>query len=295
MRLVTWILGAAVAVALILGGSVVAPEQAFAQTCTTTVEGPSGPIIITISCEGSDPKDSDNDNLGTRICKRDGVEIPCTSAQGAWVASLGCYVALAKPQPPYEDPVWEGRTEGAIFTCLVAGSVAFGMPVYVWLPTATPPPDPRVLAVQATKSMNLTSVTIGIVPEASANSVGIIGLPVWLWVANPGPSVTGPITRSASAGGYTVTATARLERIAYNMGDGTTVVCRGPGTPYQDSYGRSPSPTCGHTYSRQGTYTVTATSFWVVTWSGIGQTGTLNRNFASSVQIREAEVQVINR
>lgn len=295
MRLVTWILGAAVAVALILGGSVVVPGQAFAQTCTTTVEGPEGPIIITISCAGSDPKDSDNDNLGTRICKRDGVEIPCTSAQGNWVASLGCYVALAKPQPPYEDPVWEGRTEGAIFTCLIAGSAVFGMPVYVWLPTATPPPDPRVLAVQATNSMNLTSVAIGIVPEASANSVGIIGLPVWLWVANPGPSVTGPITRSASAGGYTVTATARLERIAYNMGDGTTVVCRGPGTPYQDSYGRSPSPTCGHTYSRQGTYAVTATSFWVVTWSGIGQTGTLTRNFASSVQIREAEVQVINR
>jgi len=272
------------------------PQPAFARTCTSTVEGKSGPVVIVIECPatGGD-EDGGDGGLGTRVCKRDGVEIPCTSAQGSWVASLGCYVALANPQPPKEDPVWGGRTDGGIFTCLVAGAAVFGSPIYVWLPTTTPPPDPRVLAVQATNSMNLTSAEIGIVPEASAGSVGIIGLPVWMWVANPGPSVTGPITRSASAGGYTVTATARLDRIAYNMGDGTTTICTGPGTPYHDSYGRSPSPTCGHTYTRQGTYTVTATSYWIITWSGIGQTGTLTRNYSSSVQIQEAEVQVINR
>ncbi|GII02766.1 hypothetical protein Pta02_47740 [Planobispora takensis] len=34
------------------------------------------------------------------------------------------------------------------------------------------------------------------------------------------------------------------------MGDGTTVTCRGPGTPYRESRDdpRRPSLTCGHTY-----------------------------------------------
>lgn len=296
MRFLTALIGGMTALLLLLGGWVVFPEQATAQTCTSTVEGQYGPIVIEIACEGSDGSGGgDPSGLGTRVCTRNGAEIPCSSAQGSWVASLGCYVALASPQPPKEDPVWEGRTEGAIFTCLVAGGFAFGMPIYVWLPTATPPPDPRVLAVQAVNSMNLGSVSIGIVPEPTPGSVGIIGLPVWLWVANPGPSITGPISRSASAGGYTVTANAALDRIAYTMGDGTTVICHGPGTPYQDSYGRAPSPTCGHTYTKQGTYTVTATSFWVINWTGIGQTGSLNRTFSSSVQIQEGEIQVLNR
>jgi len=34
------------------------------------------------------------------------------------------------------------------------------------------------------------------------------------------------------------------------MGDATKVVCRTAGTPYQPSYGRKPSPDCGHVYTK---------------------------------------------
>jgi hypothetical protein len=105
----------------------------------------------------------------------------------------------------------------------------------------------------------------------------------------------GPITRSASARGYTVTAVAKVTKIVWNMGDGRTVTCTGPGTPYADSYGKQSSPTCGHTYTRQGRYTVSATSYWTVEWAGIGQTGTIPIDFTTRTNITMGESQVINQ
>lgn len=140
--------------------------------------------------------------------------------------------------------------------------------------------------------MQLRPVTIGIVPEDKPDSVGIIGLPVWLWVADRGPQVTGPITRSASLDGYSVTATAVLNEVVWDLGDGTTARC-GLGTPYADVYGKRPSPTCGHVYQKQGEYTVQATSVWVVSWSGIGDSDSFVMRMSSSTRIVEAELQVV--
>lgn len=72
----------------------------------------------------------------------------------------------------------------------------------------------------------------------------------------------GPNTKTASAGGYSVTATGRVTRVVWSMSDGQTVACSTPGTSYADSFGVAPSPDCGYRYSRQGTYTVSATSCW---------------------------------
>ncbi|MGI5190007.1 hypothetical protein ACQEVI_17840 [Promicromonospora sp. CA-289599] len=144
--------------------------------------------------------------------------------------------------------------------------------------------------------MSLSAIEIGIVPENEPGRVGLVGMPVWLWVEDPGESTTGPITRSASAGGYTMTATARLDRIVWDMGDGTTVTCVSPGTPYEDRFGVADSPDCGHRYQKQGDpYTVTATSFWTVQWEGVGQTGTIPLDFTRSTQIVVGEAQVITQ
>jgi hypothetical protein len=77
-------------------------------------------------------------------------------------------------------------------------------------------------------------------------------------------------------------------------GDGATVTCSGPGTPYADSYGKKSSPTCGHTYTRQGTYTVRATSYWTVRWNGLGQSGTIPLDFADTTNITMGEAQVLS-
>jgi hypothetical protein len=121
-----------------------------------------------------------------------------------------------------------------------------------------------------------------------------------MWARTPDPHSYGPITATASAGGTTVTATARIFRITWDMGDGATVVCRSAGTPYRPSYGREDSPDCGHTYTTSssgqpsGKYTVTATSDWVVTWAGAGQTGTIRLDgLVRSTQIAIGEAQVL--
>lgn len=143
--------------------------------------------------------------------------------------------------------------------------------------------------------MRLKAITPGIVPESGAGSIGIIGMPTWMWVENPTENTWGPITRSASAGGYTVVAVAKVNKIAWNMGDGFQVVCTSKGTPYADSYGKRSSPDCGHTYTRQGRYTVSATSYWRVTWSGIGQSGVIPLDFTRSTNITMGEAQVLSQ
>ena len=226
-------------------------------------------------------------------------EMPCSSDDGWWSQSQQAYCEAASPQPPLSDPVWGGRTEGQIYECTRPGA-AFGVvaPVFlIWLaqPPAGAPPDPRVLAQQAVATMNLKAVSIGIVPEPAPGRVGLVGMPVWMWDTNPGPTTWGPITKTAAAGGYTVTATAKATKVVWSMGDGEVVVCRTPGTPYEDSYGRQDSPDCGYTYTRQGVYQVWARSYWSVQWSGLGQSGSIPLQFANSVRITVGEAQVLTQ
>lgn len=213
---------------------------------------------------------------------------------------MGAAPALYQNDPTY----WAGRpvgSEGAIYFCEPPPGVAGGGQLVSFFWSLTPPsgpaapPDPRQLARAAIASMRLQAVAIGIVPESRPESAGLVGLPTWMWVADPSATTWGPVTRTASSGGYTVTATAKVDHVTWAMGDGTTVTCHGPGTPYADQFGTRPSPDCGHTYTRQGRYTVTATSNWTVTWSGIGQTGVIPLSFARSVSLVMGEAQALTQ
>jgi hypothetical protein len=99
----------------------------------------------------------------------------------------------------------------------------------------------------------------------------IIGIPVWLWVADPGPSTTRPTSSIAQNGPVTVEASAVLDHIEYDLGDGTIISC-GIGTPFEMRWAGQQSPDCGHTYTRTsgrqdgGVYTIVATSIWTVSW-----------------------------
>jgi hypothetical protein len=228
----------------------------------------------------------------------EGTEIPCRDGDSWWSDSQLCYVSVQQPQPPNSDPVWEGHTDGTIYFCrnpFIIGttSVSFWAATRPGGPAA--PPDPRVLAQRAIAVMRLRAINIGIVPEPRPGSVGIIGFPTWMWAQAPDQSTWGPVTRSASAGGFTVTATAKVDRVVWTMGDGVTVVCTKPGTPYADSFGKASSPDCGHTYTRTGRYTVRATSHWVVTWAGIGQSGTIPLDFTNTTAVTMGEVQVLSQ
>ncbi|MGI5188956.1 hypothetical protein ACQEVI_12525 [Promicromonospora sp. CA-289599] len=239
------------------------------------------------------------------VCTYEGEKVPCTSDDGVWDGA--CHMKAADPQPPKSDAVWQGNENGLIVTCTPycdeAGTggqmgnpgALCAVPVTRWVPTLPGAPDPAVLAQRAVSTMQLRGIDVGIVPEEGPDRVGILGMPQWMWVNEPRPRTFGPITREASAGGATVTATAKVDKVVWDMGDGNTVTCVGPGTPYEDRYDISDSPDCGYKYTKQGKYEVTATSYWTVQWEGIGQTGTIPLDFTSTANIVMGEAQVITQ
>ncbi|MFF5900912.1 hypothetical protein ACFY8O_34050 [Streptomyces argenteolus] len=86
------------------------------------------------------------------------------------------------------------------------------------------------------------------------------------------------------------------------MGGGTTVACRGPGTPYTKAQGKTPSPDGGHLYERPsaqqpgGRYKGTAIATWTVTWTApaLGDGGQFTETRATEFTADVREVQVVN-
>ncbi|MEU9072069.1 ATP/GTP-binding protein [Streptomyces sp. NPDC048306] len=160
--------------------------------------------------------------------------------------------------------------------------------------------DPAVVAQMALDKMTLAPPAIDINPKPGGK--GLVGMPVWMAV-DQSPTTYGPNSATATAGGVTVTATAKVQSIVWSMGDGTSVTCNGPGTVYQKSFGMKQSPDCGHVYRQTsseqpgGTFKVSATATWAVDWQvagGGGQSGQLTEVRDAAVAVTIVESQAVN-
>ncbi|MGW7310750.1 ATP/GTP-binding protein [Streptomyces sp. NPDC054835] len=223
-----------------------------------------------------------------------------TSASGSGTQPP-CTYEKADPQPPPDNLAWEGKTpaDGAIYRVICPSTGRLGV-VFIASGGQAPAPriDPETLARRAVDSMRLDGPTI-----ASPRTAGtyLVGMPMWMW-ATPSPSTFGPTTATATAGGVTVTATATVSSVAWAMGDGTTVTCTGPGTPYTPDRGKSPSPTCGHRYEQAAygqpgeRYKGSATTTWTVEWTApaLGDAGTLTETRRTPFTVRVVEMQALN-
>lgn len=239
---------------------------------------------------------------GKPACTDNGEVIPCRTSAGIWDG--GCYVAAVDPPPPTGNPVWEGHTDGLIITCTPPACLGQPDQSWVsdcafdrWIASVPDPggPDAEQLALRAVSQMDLNPIDIGIVPEEGPDRVGIVGMPQWMWVNEPAPNTFGPISMTATAGTASVTATANVDKVVWDMGDGNTVTCTGPGTVYEDRFDIMDSPDCGYRYTKQGEYEVTATSYWTVQWEGMDQRGTILRDFEAKANIVMGEAQVITQ
>lgn len=225
--------------------------------------------------------------------------LPCISMEGTWLNADQCYASPMQPQPQASDPIWpkDKFLVGDVYECR-APAYAGGAYVRVYWAATTPGalarPDPLALARQAIAAMRLTSIDIGLAPKPSSNAAALIGLPIWMWVDHPRDNTWGPITRSASDRGLTVTATASVDQVKWTMGDGSTVSC-GAGTPRPAGGGSAPSPTCGHSYSKSiaanggDPYAITATSHWTVRWSAGTITGTIPLDLQANAELAVVE------
>ena len=152
--------------------------------------------------------------------------------------------------------------------------------------------SPVVVAEQAVRHLGLLSPTIEMAPPAGRPQ--LVGVATWLWVD---PATWRTLSASATAGPVTTTAVATPTKVVWDMGDGSTVTCDGPGTPYDPS---TPNATtdCSYTWPAPGTFRVTATVYWSVSWTaqGVAGGGTLGVQAgpASAVNVVVEESQAIN-
>lgn len=147
--------------------------------------------------------------------------------------------------------------------------------------------EPRAIDA-ALASLELPTPTIATSPATDL----LVGLDTWLWIdtAWTGTGAT------AQVGATAATVTATPVAVHWDLGDGTTLTCEGPGTPYRPDA----TPTCAHTYRHRstvddpnGTFTVTATVDWqagyTTTLGGAGDLGALTTTATTTVRVLEAQ------
>ena len=289
-------------------------------TCRRSTRRP-GKCLIWIEVPGTpgtpgEPGDDGPKDTGTgAACYWDGTDqghhaslrpgrCPAHRPHGYWSNGYHCYIRPFDPQPPAGDPSWQGHEpgDGAVYNCYQPQT---GLLITSGRRTRRPDsgtgPTPREVAQIAIDQMKLSAINIGIAPEPGPDSIGLVGMPVWMWAKDPNDHTVRPDHRE------------RLGRRHHDHGD-REGPARSPGTwataprssatrrarrTSRRTGGRTPPTAATPTRSRARTrpddaYTVTATSSWVITWSGAGQTGTIRLDGLNrSTQIRIGEAQVL--
>ncbi|MFG2332858.1 hypothetical protein ACGFMM_24975 [Streptomyces sp. NPDC048604] len=126
------------------------------------------------------------------------------------------HVHRARPQPPADSRAWRGKSpkHGALYQVHCPDSPHVGA---VFIPTGAGPAAPTIdpeFARHAVGSMRLDGPTVGS-PRAAGRYV--VGMSMWMWVT-PSATTFGPAIASATAGGVTVTANAKVPSIRWDNG-----------------------------------------------------------------------------
>jgi hypothetical protein len=212
----------------------------------------------------------------------------------------GCTYAV--PTAQYQQLMGTGGpTPGkwVIPTCSGPGPVDPMPPFWVVnAKTQTPPANPVVLVQQALSKLPLPTPTIEMAPPADQDQ--LVNVSTWLWI-DPG-SWRG-LSASATAGPVTTTATASPAEVVWQMGDGQSVTCLGPGTPYEPSQPNA-TTNCSYAWTESsagqpgGVYQVTATVYYRAAWTAAGAPGGgslgLVAGPSAHVAVRVAESEAIN-
>lgn len=153
--------------------------------------------------------------------------------------------------------------------------------------------DPAALAQEALESVEIAAPEIRTSPSEDGQLY--VQLPTWLWI-DAGWWHT--YTATANAGRVWSTVKARPVSVSWTTGDGGSVPCGGPGTPWSPGAPEDGS-NCTHTYrhssAEDGSYSLSAAVTFEVTWtSNIADGGTLETiSRTSTVDVEVGEIQAI--
>jgi hypothetical protein len=226
--------------------------------------------IVVVIDDSESPSNPHPDDPATTTKK---VVPDCDNFGGGVVVTVG--VTLA--DLGLDDAAHDGWRR---FACRLAGE-----DMWIWM---DPGENAESIARTLLARLQLKAPKIGWTPT-EAGGMGYVGVPTWLWVADPARLTWGPATISAAG----VSLTARAESVTWSMGNGDEVRCANQGTPWRKGMGAGPSPSCGYLYERQGTYEVTATVHWVARWSGYGRSGAIPLSLSQERTLEVGEIQVI--
>ncbi len=106
-------------------------------------------------------------------------------------------------------------------------------------------PVPTIAEIWRSALRDIDRPALGLNPRPT----GLTGLDTWLWYEGPSE-----LAVSASIREWTVTGTARLDEVTFDMGDGGSVTADSPGSEAE--------PAAHFTYETKGTYDVEVTARW---------------------------------
>ena len=224
---------------------------------------------------------------------RDANDTPARASRSASNCQWVVVIQDDNTQGIYEDDGTRLHSE----TGRWLGKICDGQQVIVNGAFAIPEPrtDPAALALEARESVPIPGPPINTSPEADRELYTRVR--TWLWLDS---NWWHAYTATANAGGVSTTVSATPTRATWVMGDGGSVVCEGPGVVWRE--GMSDDETyCSYVYKNasstqeSGTYTITVTVEFAVTWtSNVGSGGALGGiTRSASRTVRVGEIQAI--
>lgn len=251
------------------GGSNASPSPDGNGVDLTAVTGSGGPLVRSPSPVRSRPRPSPVSCVDTPLASAGDPSIPDPALAGG-VTSAGVVIAPGTP----------GRW--VLFECTdSSGSFVPGGFGVTFIP-ARSAPSAAGLAAVARRHVPLPAPNVVLSPPASGWQY--VNIPTWAWVP---ASEWAPVSATVSVAGVSVSATAVPDHITFRFDDGRggrdTVVCKGPGTPYDSTHPpasvTTPSPDCGYTWRHSAAGSaderlgVEAVVSYHVTWTAAGVAG----------------------
>jgi hypothetical protein len=243
--------------------------------------------------------------LSDQICSYNGVQLAglssgCTSATlGTYDPLDNCFWKKLMPQPPAGDPLWQGQSSAApaalySVTCMTHFGTNVGNAAATVVYSTSPPLnygqnltglEPTVLAFVLSIFTTVLAISpvpaVGTEPDTNA---GVFGLPNWLWLDIP-PLFWNQKTFSKKIFLIgTISVSFQGQQVDWDMGDGHHVICATPGSAYHTTASGTayktyngppgPSPDCGYSYPQVGSFPISATATWFMSFKIGSTTGT---------------------